>query len=268
MLFRRIEQHVRDQNWFAVGIDFCIVVVGIWVALMVGQWSNETQKRADLAQAEQAINREIAAVYYFAHERLSIAPCRKARYAELAEMLLDSDTDWPGSPGPYGDGLLTKHRVLPPALRSSRRSWISEAWDTALAKGTLDILEQEKRSDLANHYIEVKDAAVLQEEIFRIEAQLQVLTHPLQMTMSDRLRYYDVLAEADAISADLELTAEYIINRIEEGTLITFTGQLEEDMRAFIAANDAVATDPYGDCRKPIVLPLLDPEQHQVEEIE
>lgn len=141
MILRRITEHVREQNWFAVGLDFSIVVVGIWVALMVGQWSDKQQKLADLAQAEQAINREIASAYYYAHERLSIAPCRKARYAELAEMLLGSDTDWPGSPGPYGDGLLTKHRVLPPALRSSRRLWQSQAWDTALAKGTLDILD-------------------------------------------------------------------------------------------------------------------------------
>jgi len=265
MLLRRITQHVKDQNWFAVGLDFVIVVVGIWVALMVGQWSDQRQTRVSLAQAEQAIHSEIAAAYYYSYERLSIAPCRKARYAELAEMLLDSDTKWPGSPGPYGDGLLTKHRVLPPALRSSRRFWESQAWDIALAKGTLDILEEEKRSKLAIHFGEVKSAAAIQEEIFRIEARLQVLTYPLQMTMSDRLRYYDVLAEADAISADLELSAELIINGIEEGPLLTFTGQLEEDMRAFIAAQDAY---PYGDCRTPIVLPLLDPEQHQAEEIE
>ena len=267
MILRRITKHVKDQNWFAVCLDFLIVVVGIWVALMVGQWSDRQQKLAELVQAEQAIDYEIAGVYYFAYERLAIAPCRKARYAELAEMLLDSATEWPGSPGPYGDGLLTKHRVLPPALRSSRRSWQSQAWDTALAKGTLDILEQEKRSDLTSHFNLVKHAAAAQEEIFRIEAQLQVLTYPLQMTMSDRLRYYDVLAEADVISADLELSAEQIIHQIEEVPLLTFTGKLAEDMRAFVAESIADSTDAYGDCRKPIVLPLLDPEW-RIEETE
>ena len=267
MLLRRITEHVKAQNWFAVGIDFVIVVAGVWVALMVGQWSDRQQKRAELAQAKQAIDYEIARVYYYAYERLAIAPCRKARYAELADMLLGSDAKWPGSPGPYGDGLLTKHRVLPPTLRSSLRPWLSQAWDTALAKGTLDILEQEKRTDLANHFDSVKGAAASQEEIFRIEAQLQVLAYPLQMTMSDRLRYYDVLAEADAISAELELSAEQIINGIEGVPLLTFTGKFEEDMRAFIAAANADATDPYGDCRKPIVLPLLDPER-RLEETE
>ena len=29
MILRSITKHVRDQNWFAVGIDFLIVVVGV-----------------------------------------------------------------------------------------------------------------------------------------------------------------------------------------------------------------------------------------------
>lgn len=37
MILRRLTTHVKDQNWFAVALDFIIVVTGIWVALMVGQ---------------------------------------------------------------------------------------------------------------------------------------------------------------------------------------------------------------------------------------
>ena len=29
MLLRRITQHVKDQNWFAVAVDFVIVVIGV-----------------------------------------------------------------------------------------------------------------------------------------------------------------------------------------------------------------------------------------------
>jgi len=69
MILRRITQHVKDQNWFAVTLDFFIVVVGIWVALMVGQWADEHQQRTDLARAENDINNEIASVYYYALDR-------------------------------------------------------------------------------------------------------------------------------------------------------------------------------------------------------
>ena len=40
MILRRITQHVRDQNWFAVGIDFFIVVVGVFIGLQVSNWND------------------------------------------------------------------------------------------------------------------------------------------------------------------------------------------------------------------------------------
>ena len=39
MLLRRLTKHIQDQNWFAVGIDFLIVVVGVFIGLQVQEWS-------------------------------------------------------------------------------------------------------------------------------------------------------------------------------------------------------------------------------------
>ena len=39
MLLRRITQHVKDQNWFAVGIDFLIVVIGVFIGIQVSNWN-------------------------------------------------------------------------------------------------------------------------------------------------------------------------------------------------------------------------------------
>jgi hypothetical protein len=50
MLLRRLIQHVREQNWTAIGIEFVIVVVGVFVGIEVSNWN---QERADR-------NREIA----------------------------------------------------------------------------------------------------------------------------------------------------------------------------------------------------------------
>lgn len=54
MLLRRLMQHVRDQNWFAVGLDFVIVVVGVIFAFQVTAW-NETQ--SDEARARAYLER-------------------------------------------------------------------------------------------------------------------------------------------------------------------------------------------------------------------
>jgi hypothetical protein len=47
MLLRRVTQDVKNQNWTAVGIDFLIVVVGVFIGIQVANWNNERQDRAD-----------------------------------------------------------------------------------------------------------------------------------------------------------------------------------------------------------------------------
>lgn len=49
MILRRVIEHVRTQNWTAIGIDFLIVVVGVFVATEVSEWKTE---RATMARAE------------------------------------------------------------------------------------------------------------------------------------------------------------------------------------------------------------------------
>lgn len=39
MILRRFTQHVKNQNWFAVGLDFLIVVLGVFIGLQVQEWS-------------------------------------------------------------------------------------------------------------------------------------------------------------------------------------------------------------------------------------
>ncbi|WP_412061304.1 hypothetical protein [Rubrivirga sp. IMCC45206] len=46
MILRRLTQHVRDQNWTAVAIDFVIVVVGVAMGFQVTAWGSERAERA------------------------------------------------------------------------------------------------------------------------------------------------------------------------------------------------------------------------------
>ena len=45
MLLRSITKHVSDQNWFAVFIDFLIVVVGVFIGIQVANWNALSQDR-------------------------------------------------------------------------------------------------------------------------------------------------------------------------------------------------------------------------------
>ncbi|MEM9838572.1 MAG: DUF6090 family protein [Pseudomonadota bacterium] len=50
MLLRRFTQHVQDQNWFAVALDFAIVVIGVFIGIQVANW-NEARAEKRLSQS-------------------------------------------------------------------------------------------------------------------------------------------------------------------------------------------------------------------------
>jgi len=51
MLLRRVIDHVKTQNWTAVGLDFLIVVLGVFFGLQVNNWNDarHNERRKDYA---------------------------------------------------------------------------------------------------------------------------------------------------------------------------------------------------------------------------
>lgn len=54
MLLRRVIEHFRKQEWTAIGIDFVIVVVGVFIGIQVANWN---EARADHARARAYLER-------------------------------------------------------------------------------------------------------------------------------------------------------------------------------------------------------------------
>ena len=50
MLLRRFMTHVHEQNWFAVVLDFLIVVFGVFIGIQVDGWN---QSRIDVRQERE-----------------------------------------------------------------------------------------------------------------------------------------------------------------------------------------------------------------------
>ena len=50
MILRRIREHVTHHNWFAVAVDFIIVVLGVFVGIQASNWN---QARNDRQQARE-----------------------------------------------------------------------------------------------------------------------------------------------------------------------------------------------------------------------
>lgn len=54
MILRRVIEHVREQNWTAIAIDFVIVVVGVFFGIQIGNWNAErieAQRRGQIIDA-------------------------------------------------------------------------------------------------------------------------------------------------------------------------------------------------------------------------
>ena len=60
MLLRRITKHVKDQNWLAVGIDFFIVVVGVFIGIQVANWNDARVEQRELAGQLTSLNAEFS----------------------------------------------------------------------------------------------------------------------------------------------------------------------------------------------------------------
>ena len=46
VLLRRITEHIKAQNWMAVGLDFIIVVVGVFIGIQVSNWNDVQHNHA------------------------------------------------------------------------------------------------------------------------------------------------------------------------------------------------------------------------------
>ena len=132
MILRRITQHVKDQNWFAVALDFFIVLAGILIAFQITNWNEAKSERTELARAEIALQADLGRNYFNAAERVSLTDCRTAQLRGLADRLLAPGDVWEGMPRLDSNAL---PRAIEPVLRSPRRIWGSRIWQAGLAGG-------------------------------------------------------------------------------------------------------------------------------------
>jgi len=64
MRLRSLTKHIREQNWFAVALDFFIVVVGILIAFQITNWGSErtldAKERELLIELKNDIENDVA----------------------------------------------------------------------------------------------------------------------------------------------------------------------------------------------------------------
>lgn len=91
MLLRRVMEHVRDQNWFAVGIDFVIVVLGVFIGIQVANWNETRRDRQSEQEYLDRLRQELAVILPQAESSGRELADRMARIDELRAFLASGE---------------------------------------------------------------------------------------------------------------------------------------------------------------------------------
>ena len=59
MILRRVIQHVRNQDWSAIVIDFFIVVIGVYMGIELGNWNDDRDAHSESRRALDRLSVEI-----------------------------------------------------------------------------------------------------------------------------------------------------------------------------------------------------------------
>lgn len=259
MLLRSITKYVKDQNWFAVALDFVIVVAGVGFAMYGQAWLSDRQQSADMAVAEISLQADFINNYLHAKERLSVAQCRKDAYQAVAAQLLEPGEDWTPMPRTVSDdgGF---EQILRSVFSSPSRNWGSRIWDAELARGTFTQMAHERRERLDVLFKQSRYAEELQDDIYALQGRLKVLAVTTTVSRSERRRYYEILGEMDGKSGALELISQQIIRDIEAvGIFASLDGFIDEsvDVGEILKQTHERGQSAYGTCYTPYEVPLL-----------
>lgn len=146
MILRRVIAHFRKQEWTAIGLDFIIVVVGVFIGIQVANWNEERQDNALSAGYLERLEFDIA--------------LEQARWGKA--------TDYFSTARQYGFAALENFET--PADQLDEQFLVnvyqaSQVWFVLPNRATFDELsstgrivlieDAELRTALSNHYVRV-----------------------------------------------------------------------------------------------------------------
>ncbi len=194
MLLRRVIEHVSEQNWTAIGIDFVIVVIGVFVGMQVANWNEARLEHAREAGLLSRLLEDFEGI----DARLADNGVRWQRNLDAANRLLadldalGSSGQWPREKAPVLDHLNTILTARTPAQRAATN-------DEMQADGQLGILQDARLRDALRVYDERATA------VARYHTILMARIDPFRPLVIGHLR------------SDRALTADAVIDKLDRG---------------------------------------------------
>ena len=143
MILRRITQHVKDQNWFAVGLDFCIVVVGILIAFQITNWSEARSDRVREQKIIERLHSDYEALGQETREKIELMEPLIDSIEEVKQLIVD---------GPKDTDLPRLQNFYETAFNLPRFSGQSDSYEQLVSSGDMNLLRNDQlRAELVKH---------------------------------------------------------------------------------------------------------------------
>ena len=221
MLLRRVISHVREQEWTAIGIDFGIVVVGVFIGIQVSNWN-------DARQSERTARSYIERIREDLRGNRDDLSQRRAYFSTVRDHGLKALEALDQPPERLGEKFLVD---VYQATHLLQREFGRDTYDEILSVGAKSaISDVEVRRRLSNFYRSIKG----QLRVLEIDPPLREIirrNYPYPVTCAIRDACDDVVRTGDAGEPIISLPATCDPELSEEQVSETVQVLVELDIR-------------------------------------
>ena len=144
MILRRFTQHIKEQNWFAVGLDVIVVVVGIFLGMQVTDWNEDRKNESRTLNYYERLIEDLESEKRALLARLDYMAIAD-RFGHSALELLEKESIRKSS-----DFLIALYQASQIWTYSVQRA----TYDEILSSGVSEVIpEPELRTQLGNFYL-------------------------------------------------------------------------------------------------------------------
>ena len=196
MILRRLTEHLREQNWFAVFLDFFIVVIGVFIGIQVSNWNTANAQREDEAVFLRLLEEDIRSSQELASRTLDMLHRQDDARQRLHAFSVGKDPLIP----PQEIPVLLSHGI-----------W--EMPTMEFNQTTFEALKSTGRLDVFIDDILVQELTELQSDIADIERRVEIeLATLLNVTDPILLQHVDMTAMLVEPSLSGRIAIDWLVN--------------------------------------------------------
>ncbi|MBT5185516.1 MAG: hypothetical protein HOH19_09380 [Kordiimonadaceae bacterium] len=174
MILRRFMQHVKEQSWFAVGLDVIVVIVGIFLGLQVQAWYEDQAVREQELTYLNQLHEEVVEITEIAEFRYDRAT-KKMEVLQFITHYFSENTTPPELSDNHCVAIVNSHIRNSPSLSLSTLTEI-------INSGQINIIQNKNIRSLITNYIRENERSM------RVEASSEGNTKRMGSIYPDMIK--------------------------------------------------------------------------------